>query len=153
MYYFYQKDLVKISFLHYFITLHKGTLTNRIFGQKKVQDEHSQVNAMSAATFFRSYPDLQEFLLNEVGKFDTSIRKEQSIDVEDMGEENANVGQPITTGRSGGGKSEDKNGFADVQEEMRQGCDIGRLFLHPSLHPVLTLLSKLGPGVGNEDNE
>ncbi|XP_071800495.1 tRNA (32-2'-O)-methyltransferase regulator THADA-like [Asterias amurensis] len=130
-----------------------GTLTNRIFGQKKVQDEHSQVNAMSAATFFRSYPDLQEFLLNEVGKFDTSVRKEQSIDVEDMGEENANVGQPITTGRSGEGKSEDKNGFKDVQEEMRQGCDIGRLFLHPSLHPVLTLLSKLGPGVGNEDNE
>ncbi|XP_071494051.1 tRNA (32-2'-O)-methyltransferase regulator THADA-like [Diadema antillarum] len=43
-----------------------GALIARIFGQKKVQDEHSQVNTLSAPEFFQRYPRLRAYLLQEV---------------------------------------------------------------------------------------
>ncbi|XP_063958561.1 tRNA (32-2'-O)-methyltransferase regulator THADA-like [Lytechinus pictus] len=45
-----------------------GSLIARIFGQKKVQDEHSQVNTLSASEFFQRYPRLRLYLLQEVRK-------------------------------------------------------------------------------------
>ncbi|XP_033096515.1 thyroid adenoma-associated protein-like isoform X2 [Anneissia japonica] len=75
-----------------------GSLVARMFGQKRVQDEHSRVNSMTAREFFVHYPELQSFLLQEICKC---------------------VDQQVA----------------------------GRQNLHPSLFPVLIILSKLGCGL------
>ncbi|XP_022090994.1 thyroid adenoma-associated protein homolog [Acanthaster planci] len=148
-----------------------GALVARMFGQKKVQDEHSQINTMSAITFFTRYPALQHFLLKELRKFKLGEELKGSEDEDDTkaggrlsgGDEmeSSSVewrqGQDAVVGSSG----EAGQGMAGDGVGQRGGLvgagggrrDEGRLFLHPSLHPVLTLLSKLGPGVGNSDTQ
>ncbi|XP_038073964.1 thyroid adenoma-associated protein homolog isoform X2 [Patiria miniata] len=139
-----------------------GTLIARIFGQKKVQDEHSQINAMSAATFFTRYPTLKQFLLKELKKFnrggaepgseDDGVMRSKVTD-EERGPEALGQEQ----GREDVLSCTDDTGLEILRDarfqEGRVECrgEKGRLFLHPSLHPVLTLLSKLGPGVGSDD--
>ncbi|XP_071963938.1 tRNA (32-2'-O)-methyltransferase regulator THADA-like [Antedon mediterranea] len=75
-----------------------GSLVARMFGQKRVQDEHSRLNCMTAHEFFVHYPELQSFLLQEICK------------------------------------------CIDQQKS-------GNNSLHPSLFPVLIILSKLGCGL------
>ncbi|XP_006812214.2 tRNA (32-2'-O)-methyltransferase regulator THADA-like [Saccoglossus kowalevskii] len=83
-------------------TLLYGTLVARMLGQKRVQDEHSDLNTITAQEFFYRYPKLQSYLLSEVIKASTSNN---------------------------------------------------RLNLHPGLHPVLTLLSKLAVGIQQYSSE
>ncbi|RDD36007.1 Thyroid adenoma-associated protein, partial [Trichoplax sp. H2] len=43
-----------------------GALVSRLFGQKRVRDEHSNYNNTQAAEFFSRYPSLKPFLLDEL---------------------------------------------------------------------------------------
>ncbi|XP_077992794.1 tRNA (32-2'-O)-methyltransferase regulator THADA-like [Glandiceps talaboti] len=85
-------------------TLLYGTLVARMLGQKRVQDEHSQLNSITAQEFFVRYPKLYPFLLSQL-------------------------------------------------EEASQYQKDNKLCLYPALHPVLTLLSKLGPGIQQDNTQ
>lgn len=43
-----------------------GALVSRLFGQKRVRDEHSNYNNTQATDFFSRYPSLRLFLLKEI---------------------------------------------------------------------------------------
>ena len=43
-----------------------GALVARLFGQKRVRDEHSNYNNTQATDFFSRYPSLKPFLLKEI---------------------------------------------------------------------------------------
>ena len=47
-------------------TLLFSALVTRIFGAKRVQDEHSMENKMTAKEFFTRFPTLHRFLLNQL---------------------------------------------------------------------------------------
>lgn len=44
-----------------------GTLTQRIFGMKKVQDDRSRINSIASRDFFARYPAMRPFLLEQLG--------------------------------------------------------------------------------------
>lgn len=48
------------------IIMQSGILIARLFGQKRVTDEHSLLNSLSVEEFFSRYPGMQEYLQAEV---------------------------------------------------------------------------------------
>ena len=96
-----------------------GTLVARIFGQKRVADEHSNLNALSASEFVFRYPSLKDYLLAEM--------KQALVVPDPKSEENMRDGEKI-----------------DVADFLSNNQEA---FLLPTMHPVLTLLAKLGLGV------
>ena len=61
-----QLHLVFLSQIRNSSTLLLSALVTRIFGVKKVHEEHSMENKMSAHEFFTRFPSLNQFLLTEL---------------------------------------------------------------------------------------
>ncbi|XP_072030683.1 tRNA (32-2'-O)-methyltransferase regulator THADA-like [Amphiura filiformis] len=87
-----------------------GTLVARIFGQKRVADEHSNLNSLSASEFVFRYPSLKEYLLTEM---------KQAMKVPEVMDQDGD----------------------DLVTNNRE------ILLFPTMHPVLSVLAKLGLGV------
>ncbi len=98
-----------------------GTLVARIFGQKRVADEHSNLNSLSASEFIFRYPSLKDYLLAEM---------KQAVKGPEMMEQ--------------GDEKPGSSKKMDVGDFLANNTEI---LLIPTMHPVLSVLAKLGLGV------
>ncbi|CAM9971607.1 unnamed protein product [Lampetra planeri] len=128
-----------------------GTLVGRMLGQMRTHDEHSPQNAVTAGEFLRHYPELPAFLLSELRAAAAPLLGGRDLELLVAVAAASGARPPAEAlaleGRApaGSGATEGAGGVGG-RGPWEGSRPSGRLHLSPSLHPVLTLLSKLQPG-------
>ncbi|XP_061405621.1 tRNA (32-2'-O)-methyltransferase regulator THADA-like [Lethenteron reissneri] len=128
-----------------------GTLVGRMLGQMRTHDEHSPQNAVTAGEFLRHYPELPAFLLSELRAAAAPLLGGRDLELlvavaaASGARPPAEALAPEGRAPAGSGATEGAGGVGG-RGPWEGSRPSGRLHLSPSLHPVLTLLSKLQPG-------
>ena len=102
---------------------------SRTVGNKREHDEESLLNGVTAYQFFDRFPSLLPFLLGELRRAVSS----------------GNIGNSGNSGNSDTGKG---GGGGDGGDGGEGGAATA---MHPSLYPVLLLLARLQPSMGDEE--